>query len=73
MEAADADSATGGPDMVRGIYPVVATIDSDGWSLVGDDELSDRYRTLIEQMEFDIMSMPYYVAPEQAMTTGQTP
>ena len=49
-EAADADSATGGPDMVRGIYPVVATIVSDGWSLVGDDELSDRYRTLIEQM-----------------------
>tara|TARA_B100002019_G_C21189379_1_gene557963 strand:+ start:269 stop:844 length:576 start_codon:yes stop_codon:yes gene_type:complete len=49
-EAADADSATGGPDMVRGIYPVVATIDSDGWSLVGDDELGDRYRTLIEQM-----------------------
>jgi hypothetical protein len=36
--------------MVRGIYPVVATIDSDGWSLVGDDELGDRYRTLIEQM-----------------------
>ena len=49
-EAADADSATGGPDMVRRIYPVVATIDSDGWSLVGDDELGDRYRTLIEQM-----------------------
>ncbi|MGA0269880.1 MAG: proteasome subunit beta, partial [Ilumatobacteraceae bacterium] len=49
-EAADADSATGGPDMVRGIYPVVATIDSDGWSLVGDDELGDRYRTLIEQI-----------------------
>ena len=49
-EAADADSATGGPDMVRGIYPVVATIDSDGWSLVGDDELGARYRTLIEQM-----------------------
>ncbi|MEC8729587.1 MAG: proteasome subunit beta, partial [Actinomycetota bacterium] len=49
-EAADADSATGGPDMVRGIYPVVATIDSGGWSLVGDDELGDRYRTLIEEM-----------------------
>ena len=49
-EAADADSATGGPDMVRGIYPVVATIDNDGWSLVGDDELGDRYRSLIEQM-----------------------
>ncbi len=49
-EAADADSATGGPDMVRGIFPVVATIDSEGWSLVSDDELSTRYRTLIEQI-----------------------
>ena len=25
-EAADEDSATGGPDVVRGIYPIVATI-----------------------------------------------
>ena len=49
-EAADADSATGGPDMVRGIFPVVATIDSDGWSLVSDDELETRYRALIEQI-----------------------
>ncbi|MGA0217251.1 MAG: proteasome subunit beta [Ilumatobacteraceae bacterium] len=49
-EAADADSATGGPDMVRGIFPVVATIDSDGWMLVADDELADRYRTIISQV-----------------------
>src|SRR5688500_9010062 len=30
-EAADADSATGGPDALRGIYPVVATITEAGW------------------------------------------
>ena len=29
-EAADEDSATGGPDLVRGIYPIVATITADG-------------------------------------------
>ncbi len=29
-EAADADSATGGPDPLRGIYPTVATITVDG-------------------------------------------
>ena len=29
-EAADADSATGGPDALRGIYPIVATITADG-------------------------------------------
>jgi len=50
-EAADSDSATGGPDMVRGIFPVVATIDSDGWMLVADNELADRYRTIISQVE----------------------
>lgn len=29
-DAADDDSATGGPDMARRIFPVVATVDSDG-------------------------------------------
>ncbi len=29
-EAADADSATGGPDALRGIYPTVATVTADG-------------------------------------------
>ena len=29
-QAADEDSATGGPDLVRGIYPTVATITADG-------------------------------------------
>ena len=31
-EAADADSATGGPDMLRGIFPIVATITADGFT-----------------------------------------
>src|SRR5829696_10236477 len=35
-EAADADSATGGPDILRGIYPILATITSDGWTRVED-------------------------------------
>lgn len=48
-EAAEADSATGGPDMVRGIYPIVATISADGWRTVDDDELADRYRRIIAE------------------------
>lgn len=51
-EAADADSATGGPDALRGIYPVVATITSSGWARVDDtylavivDELLEEQRT----------------------------
>jgi proteasome beta subunit len=38
-EAADVDSATGGPDIRRGIYPVVAEISAQGWSRVSDDRL----------------------------------
>ncbi|MET0577870.1 MAG: proteasome subunit beta, partial [Ilumatobacteraceae bacterium] len=39
-EAADADSATGGPDALRGIYPIIATITADGFWRVDDAELA---------------------------------
>jgi proteasome beta subunit len=45
-EAADADSATGGPDPLRGIYPVVATITADGFEQVTDDELARRFEAI---------------------------
>lgn len=47
-EAADADSATGLPDMIRGIFPVVATITSEGFDRVTDDELRTRYEQMIQ-------------------------
>lgn len=46
IEAADEDSATGGPDMVRSVYPVVATITSDGYERVDDDELAARVEAI---------------------------
>jgi proteasome beta subunit len=49
-EAADADSATGGPDALRGIYPVVATIDAGGWSRLADDDLAARYEAIVEEV-----------------------
>ncbi len=49
-EASDADSATGGPDALRGIYPVVATITSEGWQRVDDDDLAQRYVALAAEM-----------------------
>ena len=49
-EAADEDSATGGPDMLRGIYPVVATITADGFQRVPDDDLQARYVALLERI-----------------------
>ena len=49
-EAADADSATGGPDALRGIYPVVAWIDVDGWERATDDDLAARYVRIVEEV-----------------------
>lgn len=50
LEAADEDSATGGVDVVRGIYPVVATIDAAGFSRIDDDRLSENYTRLLEEL-----------------------
>jgi len=52
-EAADEDSATGGPDLLRGIFPVVATISSAGFERVADDVLRERYTVLYEALERD--------------------
>lgn len=49
-EAADEDSATGGPDLVRGIFPVVATITASGFTRIGDDELESRTRALVDRI-----------------------
>ena len=49
-EAADADSATGGPDALRGIYPVVATITSDGWGRIDDTDLAARYESIATEV-----------------------
>lgn len=48
-EAADADSATGGPDILRGIYPVVAVITAAGWERVADTELATTFSNIIEE------------------------
>ena len=48
-EAADEDSATGGPDLVRGIYPVVATVTAEGYERVTDEEVADRFAALVER------------------------
>jgi proteasome beta subunit len=50
-EAADADSATGGPDVLRGIYPVIATITADGWQRIDDADLAGRYVAIAEEMK----------------------
>jgi len=50
FQAADEDSATGGPDLVRGIYPTIATITNDGFNRLSDDEVADRFRNLVAEL-----------------------
>ncbi|MGH9281320.1 MAG: proteasome subunit beta [Acidimicrobiales bacterium] len=61
-EAADEDSATGGPDPVRGIYPVIAAIDSDGFRHVPESEIAARFDALMERRR----QARAIVAPEDA-------
>jgi proteasome beta subunit len=48
-EAADEDSATGGPDLVRGIYPIVATVTADGFSRVEDQQVAERFTAVVDR------------------------
>jgi len=48
-DAADDDSATGGPDTVRGIFPVVATVSADGYRRVEDAEISRVAEQIVAQ------------------------
>jgi proteasome beta subunit len=47
-DAADDDSATGGPDMARGIYPVVAVVGPLGVRMLDDDALAPTVREMVE-------------------------
>jgi len=47
-DAADDDSATGGPDLVRGIFPTAVTIDANGASEVAEDRIAALAREVIE-------------------------
>jgi proteasome beta subunit len=53
-QAADADSATGGPDLIRGIFPVVATITRGGFARLEDSDIRRRFEVLITDLEGQI-------------------
>jgi proteasome beta subunit len=48
-DAADDDSATGGPDLNRRIFPVVSVITEDGFERLPQEETQDLSREMIEQ------------------------
>ncbi len=47
-DAADDDSATGGPDLVRGIYPTAVRIDADGAVEVPEERIAEVAREILE-------------------------
>ncbi|HEY2332351.1 MAG TPA: proteasome subunit beta [Acidimicrobiales bacterium] len=50
FQAADEDSATGGPDLVRGIFPTVATITAEGFERVPESEVAERFQALVSRL-----------------------
>jgi proteasome beta subunit len=65
-DAADDDSATGGPDVTRRIYPAVATITADGFERLTDDDAGEYARTVIEGRMIDPDGPP--ASPRPAVT-----
>ena len=82
-DAADDDSATGGPDLVRGIYPTAVIIGADGAEEVPEERIAALAREVIESRSAEgnlrsdsaaadrragrLVSFPYFISPEQAM------
>jgi proteasome beta subunit len=48
-DAADDDSATGGPDLARQIYPVIAVITADGFRRLSEAEAGEYARTVVQE------------------------
>ncbi|MCG9128585.1 proteasome subunit beta [Candidatus Poribacteria bacterium] len=50
-DAADEDIATGGPDLVRKIFPTFTIITKDGVSEVSEDTIAELFQDLISRLE----------------------
>ncbi len=47
-DAADDDSATGGPDITRKIYPVISVVTADGYRRLPDEEVGEHVHTVLD-------------------------
>jgi proteasome beta subunit len=47
FDAAEEDSATGGPDLIRKIYPIVALIDDEGYRELEDETVAGHVDTVV--------------------------
>ncbi|MDO5753041.1 proteasome subunit beta [Arthrobacter sp.] len=53
FDASDDDSATGGPDLVRRLWPVVYVVTHDGATRVGDDALAMVVQTMVTRRSLE--------------------
>jgi proteasome beta subunit len=68
-QAADEDSATGGPDVVRGIYPTVATITAEGFQRVAELEVAAAFERVIATLSSAEVNRPASPAAPEATST----
>ncbi|WP_245974807.1 proteasome subunit beta [Thermomonospora umbrina] len=47
-DAADDDSATGGPDLIRKIFPIVAAVTADGFRRLPEEEIADLAQAVVD-------------------------
>ncbi|MFB4279998.1 proteasome subunit beta [Nonomuraea sp. MTCD27] len=47
-DAADDDSATGGPDVTRKIWPIVSVIDADGYRRLSEDDVAGYVQSMLD-------------------------
>jgi proteasome beta subunit len=47
-DAADDDSATGGPDVSRRIFPIIATVTADGFERMPDDQAGELAQSVVD-------------------------
>ena len=48
--AADEDSASGLPDFIRNVFPIVATVTDKGYQQLDDDEVRERSQRLVDEL-----------------------
>jgi proteasome beta subunit len=73
-QAADEDSATGGPDVVRGIYPTVATITARGFQRVPEAEVASAFDRVIATLSAaEFPAAPGEVDTGDELSGGELP
>ncbi len=58
FDAADEDVGTGGPDLMRGIYPTVAAISSEGMVELSEEDIRDSFEELIAERQEEMTTSP---------------